>query len=202
MIKRFFAVLLMLCIINIISLPALAQNEDDYGSFLIDAQFKTELNVNKASKGQIVQFISTQEYKTDSFTIPKGTIFQGEVKHFKKGRWGYRRAKVVIITNKMILPNGETYEIKGFTKKHVIKGSALANTTKGIVSFPIAIAVGAIGVAVIVVEAVSIVGIIAIGPTTYGFGRAMGGLTHGINCKKEQGDEIKLRIKNITKNSI
>ena len=30
--------------------------------------------------------------------------------------------------------------------------------------------------------------------TTVGLGQAMGKLTHGINCKKDEGDDIKLRI--------
>ena len=193
--KKIIAILLIFFISNFIFLPALAQNEHQNTNHIIDAEFKTDLNVNKTSKGQIVQFISTEEYKINNFIIPKGTIFEGEVKHFKKGRFGYRRAKVVIKLNKMILPDSRTCKIQGTTKRHVLKGSAMGNVGKGIISLPPAIAVGAVGACVIIVEAVSIVGIVAIGPTTYAFGRALGSLTHGINYKKHQGDEIKLKIK-------
>ncbi len=211
MIKRFLSVLLILCIMNIVALPVFSQEDDiqedkilnSYeqeeieDSRVIDAQFKTDLNVNKTARGQIVQFVSTQDYMVDGVKIPRGTVFTGEVKHFKKGRFGYRRAKAFIKINKMVLPNGEKYKIKAFTKKHVLKSSALANTGKGIVSFPIVIAVGAVGVVVIIVEAVSIVGILAIGPTTAGFGALMAKLTNGVNYKKHEGDDIKLKIKSI-----
>ena len=197
MIKKFFSCLLVFCIVSFTFLPTLAEDEDYNTSRIIDAEYKTDFNINKASKGQVVQFVSTQDYQVDGVVIPKGTIFSGEIKHFKKGRWGYRRAKAFVKINKMILPDGKTYDIKAFTKKHVLKGSAVANIGKGVVSFPVALVVGVTGVVVIIVEAVSIVGILAIGPTSYAFGRAMGGLTHGINYKKHKGDEIKLKIKSI-----
>ena len=181
-----------------ISMPVFAKNENLEKDKIIDAQFKTDLNVNKASKGQIVQFVSSQEYKMNDITLPAGTVFSGEIKNFKKGRWGYRRAKAVIEINKIILPDGKTYNTQTYTQKHVLKGSPVANTAKGVITFPLAIAVGAAGTAVIVAEAISIVGILIIGPTTYGIGRAMGGLTHGINYKKQEGDEIKLKIKSIS----
>ena len=198
--KRFFACLLMLCMINFTFLPALAEEKENYNTNnIINAQFKTDFNANKASKGQVVQFISTEDYKIENVIIPKGTIFNGEVKHYKKGRWGYRRAKAVIGINKMILPSGETYKIKASTKKHVLKGSALGNTGKGIVTLPVALVVGTVGAVVIVVETISVAGLILVGPTSYGIGRAMGGLTHGINYKKYHGDEIQLKIKTVKK---
>lgn len=201
MIKKILSLILMLCIINIISLPVLAESEDIRESKTLHAEFKTELDVNKASKGEVIQFISTEDYVINGLALPKGTIFNGEIKHFKKGRWGYRRAKAFVMINKIILPNGETYKAKGFTKKRILKGSAVTNTAKGIISFPIAIVTGAVGAVVIIVEAISIAGILLIGPTAYAFGRAMGGLTHGINCKKREGDKIELRIKSIAANS-
>ena len=201
MIRKIFASLLIFFIINFTYLPVLARTEDYNSSRIIDAQYKTEFNINKASKGEVVQFISTENYQIDGVVIPKGTIFDGEIKHFNKGRWGYRRAKAIVKINKMIMPNGETYQIKAFTKRHVLKGSAMANVGKGIISFPVALVVGVAGAVVIIVEAVSIAGIIAIGPTTYAFGRIMGGLTHGVNYKKHQGDEIQLKVKDIGNSS-
>jgi hypothetical protein len=187
---------------NFTYLPALAEGEDYNTSQVINAEFKTEFNANEASKGQVVQFVSTEDYKIDDVVIPAGTIFSGEVKHFKKGRWAYRRAKAVIKINKMILPDGKEYKIKASTKRHVLKGSAMGNIGKGIVSFPVAIIVGVTGAVVIVLESVSIVGLIVVGPTSYAFGRTMGQLTHGINYKKHVGDDIKLKIKSVKNDSI
>ena len=197
MIKKIFSVLLMICIINFNFLPALAENEEYSTSRIINSKFKTELNINKASKGQVVQFVSTGNYIIDGVTIPDGTIFNGEIKHLKKSRFGYRRAKAVIAINEMILPSGETINVKAFTKRHVLKGSAAVNIGKGIISFPAAIVVGTAGAVVIIVEAISIVGILAIGPTSYLFGETMGKLTHGVNYKKHKGDEIQLKIKSL-----
>ena len=197
MFKKIFSVLLVFCIMNFIYLPVLAEGEDYETSHIIKAEFKTGLNVNKASVGQVVQFVSTEDYNVEGLTIPQGTIFNGEIKHMKKGRFGYRRAKAVIKINEIVLPNGETHSVKAYTKRHVLKGSAVANVVKGIISFPVALAVGVAGVAVIIVEAVSIAGIILIGPTSYAFGETMGKLTHGVNCKKSAGDAIKLKVKSV-----
>ena len=200
MIKKILSAILLFCIINVSLMPVMAK-EDESTDTTIDAVFITELNVNKASKGQVVQFRTDKSYNINGFTIPKGTIFSGKIKRYKKGRWGYRRAKAIIVIDKMTLPNEKTFRIKARTKKHVLKGSAAKNTLKGVVTFPVAIAVGTVGVCVILVEAVSIVGILAIGPTSYLFGETMGKLTHGINYKKQQGDEIKLKINSIKNNS-
>ena len=196
MFKKILSALLLFCMFNIAISPAFAASGEK-SSAIIEADFKTDLNVNKASKGQVVQFITTQDYTVNNYTIPKGTIFSGEVKSFKKGRWAYRRAKVTIAIKDVILPNGQNLQIKARTKKHVIKSSGVANAAKGIVTAPLAIVVGAAGVTVILVEAITIIGLVAVVPTAYGFGRAVGGITHGINYKRERGDEIKLKILSI-----
>lgn len=216
MIKKIFSVLILFCVINLTFLPAMSadiekQSEADNAventalsvedktesGKTVEAIFKTDFNVNKASKGQVVQFVSTEDYTKNGITIPKGTIFSGEIRHLKKSRFAYRRAKAVIVIKQVILPNGQTRSIKAFTKKRALKGPAIANVGKGVATAPFVIVLGAVGVVVIFVEAITIVGIIAIVPTGYGFGRAMGSLSHGINCKKSEGDEIKLRIKSL-----
>ena len=196
--KKLLSVILTSCILNFMFLPAYANEEGHSGNHIVKADFATDLNVNKASKGQIVQFKSTEECSINGFDIPAGTIFSGKIKAFKKGRWAYRRAKVHIVIDEMILPTGETYNVKGTTKRHVLKGSAVGNVAKGIISLPVAVIVGAAGACVIIVETISIAGLIIVGPTSYLFGETMGKLTHGINCKKHEGDSIKLRIKSIS----
>ena len=125
MIKRFICLFLLFCTFNFMSLPVLANAHVHHIDCVIDTTFLTHLDVNKTSKGQVVQFITNEDYKTGDFTIPKGTIFSGKVQSFKKGRWGYRRAKVCIEINKMVLPDEEVYGVKGHTKRHVLKGSAV-----------------------------------------------------------------------------
>ena len=199
MLKKIFAFLLCLSFINMTFLPVCAeQGEDIEKTQIINAEFKTELDVNKASKGQVVEFVSTEDYEyNDVMTIPRGTIFRGEVKKFKKGRWGFRRAKARIVINQIILPNGETYNVKASTKRGVLKGSAIGNIAKGVICGPCAIVVGTVGAVVMIVEAISIVGLIIVGPTSYLVGRTAGSMTHGVNCKKHQGDKIKLKLRKV-----
>lgn len=199
MIKKIFSLVLAFLILNITLCPAYAfeDNETLYGNHIINAEFSTDLNVNEASKKQVVQFISTEDYydKTGYF-IPKGTLFTGKVKNFKKSRWAYRRAKVHIVINEMRFPNGETYKIKACTKRHVLKGSAIGNIAKGVVTAPVALVVIVAGSVVMLVETLSIVGLIVVGPTGAVVRGATGKLTNGVNCTKHSGDSIKLKITN------
>ena len=161
---------------------------------IIESEFVTDLNVNKASKGEVVQFKTLEEASINGMKIPAGTVFNGKIKAFKKGRWAYRRAKVRIVINEMVLPSGEKYRVKGATKKHVLKGSAAGNVLKGVITFPIAVAIGFVGVTVIIAETITIVGLVLVGPTSYLLGESMGKLTHGVNCKKYEGDDIDLKL--------
>jgi len=191
--KQILSILLLFCFINYVSLPVFA---NDYSK--LAAEFATELNVNKASKGEIVQFRTTEEYKDNNgVVIPAGTVFEGKVHDFKKGRWGYRRAKAHIVIDKMILPTGEIYDVSGKTDKSVLKGSAVANVSKGVITLPVALVVGAAGVCVVIVETVTIVGILLVGPTLFIVGETTGKLTHGVNCVKHQGNSVKLKIKKL-----
>jgi len=192
--KKILSIFLILCMLSFIHFPSFATEELSDGENTIKAEFKTELNVNKSSKGQVVQFVTTEDYYLNGFAIPQGTIFSGKIKNFKKGRWAYRRAKVRIVIDKMILPNGEEYKVQGSTKRHVLKGSAVGNVAKGVITLPIAIVTGVTGACVIIVETISIAGLLFVGPTSYLFGESMGKLTHGINYKAHEGKSIKLRV--------
>ena len=194
MIRKLLSIFIMLCMVCLMPNKTLADEDYSDSDRTIKAAFVTDLNVNKASKGQVVQFVTTEGYYINGMNIPEGTIFSGKIHKFKKGRWAYRRAKVKIVINEMILPNGQTYKIKGHTKRRVLKGSAIGNICKGIITLPPAIVVGTAGACVIIVETVSIAGLLVVGPTSYLVGETMGKLTHGINCKKSEGDKIKLRV--------
>lgn len=186
----------MLLLMNLGSIGAYAENKNNFKD--IDAEFLTELDVNKASKEQIVQFKSSKDAEVlKGVIIPKGTVFTGHIKSFKKARWAYRRAKVHIEIDKMTFPDGETYNVTAFTKKHNLKGAAAVNILKGVISFPFALITGAAGICIITAEAVTIIGILLIGPTGYVFGRITGKLSRGINCRKHPGDDIKLKIKKV-----
>ena len=197
MIKKIFSLLLSLLILNVTLCPSFAINDEEtlHGNSIINAEFSTDLNLNEASKKQIVQFVSTEDYVDKTgFVIPKGTLFTGRIHNIKKSRWAYRRAKARIIINEMQFPNGETYKIKAYTKRRVLKGSALGNIAKGIVTAPVAIVVIVAGSVVMLVETVSIVGLIIVGPTGAVVRGITGGLTKGVNCTKTSGDSIKLKI--------
>jgi len=197
MIKKLFSLFLIFLILNITLCPAFATDNEEKirGNRIIEAEFSTDLNVNEASKKQIVQFISTEDFVDKTgFFIPKGTLFTGRIHNIKKSRWAYRRAKVRIIINEMKFPNGETYKIKAYTKRRVLKGSAVGNIAKGIVTAPFAVVVITVGSVVMLVESITIVGLIVVGPTGAIVGGIAGKLSNGVNCTKNSGDKIKLKI--------
>jgi len=95
MLKKFLSVIFILLFMNLIIGGAYAENTNNFKD--IHAEFLTELDVNKASKEQIVQFKSSKDAEVlKGVIIPKGTIFTGRIKSFKRARWAYRRAKVHI----------------------------------------------------------------------------------------------------------
>jgi len=191
MIKKIFVFIFALFIFNMTTVEILASEFET-----LNATFVSDLNVNKSSKDEIVQFRTTENFKFSTGEIaPRGTIIKGRIQSRKKGRFAFRRAKVRIVLDEMTLPNGTVYKIEGNTKRPVLKGSAVKNTIKGIVMTPVALVVGVAGVCVIALETVTIVGILAVPPTAFGFAVAEGKITKGVNCKKYRGEAIELKLK-------
>ena len=89
--KKIISFVLGLLIFSFTFTPAFAENK------IVDATFVTDLNMNKASSGQTVQFRIEEDVNIDGITLPRGTIIQAEVKHPKKCRFAFRRAKGQII---------------------------------------------------------------------------------------------------------
>lgn len=191
--KKFFSVLLLLFMFNI-TLPVMARMQDST-TYNISSHLSSVLNVNKSSKGQIVQFISDENINlTNGSVIPGGTIFNGKISSIKKSRFAFRRAKAAIIIDEMILPDGRKFSISGNTHRHVYKGSVIGNIAKGIVGFPSSIVAGAVGVVFMVVETCTIIGIVLVPATAAITGGTIGKLTNGVNCVKEPGSTIKLNV--------
>lgn len=189
--KKLLSLIGILFIFNLSFTPAYAAYAKSKET--VTASFVSDLNVNKSSKGQVVQFRINESYTdADGKIIPEGSIIAGEIKSFKKGRWAYRRAKVRIELNEIRLPDGTVYQIQGNTKRKVLKGSAVANVSKGIITFPAVLVVGVGGSLVMLFECISIAGIILLVPTGLIIGGLTGKLSNGINCKKHAGDVIKL----------
>ena len=190
--KKIFSLFLIIFVINFSSVPAWAFFEKQEKT-TVNASLVSSLNLNNSSNGLIVQFKTTEDYKdADGNVIPQGTVFEGHIKSLKHGRWAYRRAKARIVLTEMRLPDGTVYQIKGNTKRKVLKGSALANIGKGVITFPFVLVVGVGGSCVIVLECVSIVGILLVLPTSLAIAGLCGKLSNGINCKKDAGDVLKL----------
>ena len=189
--KKFLSLLGIIFVLNMSLIPAnaaFARNKET-----VTASFVSDLNVNQSSKGQVVQF-RINEACTDSNgkIIPEGSIISGDIRALKHGRWAYRRAKVRIELNEIRLPDGTVYKIQGSTKRKVLKGSAIVNTGKGIITFPAVLLVGVGGSVIMLLECISIAGIILLVPTGAIVGGLTGKLSNGINCKKQSGDKIKL----------
>ncbi|MCR5265642.1 MAG: hypothetical protein K6E29_03505 [Cyanobacteria bacterium RUI128] len=195
MLKKTLSIILTILILNLTYTPALAGNKSHKVKDVIVASFVNDLNVNKSTKGQIVQFVTTEDYVNDNNQkIPKGTVFQGKIKSIKHSRWAFRRAKAHIIVKQMTLPNGQIYKVRGFTKPRALKGSMLGNIGKGIIMTPVALVTIVGGGVVILVEAVTIVGLVAVAPTGYAICGAVGKETKGLNCKVEKGRYIPIKF--------
>ena len=194
MFKKILSIVLVALIMNMMYLPVMA--EPTTVNETIPVSFVTELNVNKSQKGQVVQFISEEDYSDNyGVTIPKGTMFYGKIKSMKHSRFGFRRAKARIVVRKMVLPDGKVCKVKAFTKPHVVKGSAVGNVAKGIGMTPVALITIVGGGVAILCEAVTIVGLVAVPPTGMAICGLVGKETKGVNCKIPEGQSIKLRIK-------
>lgn len=195
MFKKILSLILTILILNLYSIPVYSA---DKKNTKIKAEFMTKLNVNKASDGEVVQLISLEDFTDETgITIPHGTIFKGYIKSHKESHPFYVRAKAHIVFDEMILPDGRMYKIKAGTKRKYIKGSAIGNTVKGIVTFPLAVATSAVGGAVMVVEIVTVIGLIFVAPTSNGFFKGVKQMTRGVNCKKRAGSKVKLKIKDM-----
>ena len=190
--KKFLALFGILFVLNMSFTPAYAVSASKHKE-TVKGSFVSNLDVNKSSKGQVVQFRITEDFTDESGkVIPKDTIISGDIKSMKKGRWAYRRAKARIELNEMRLPDGSIIKINGHTKRKVLKGSAIVNIGKGVVTFPAVLLIGVGGSVVMLLECISIVGIILLIPTGAIVSGLTGNLSNGINCKKQAGDEIKL----------
>ncbi len=194
MIKKIFVISLVLTVLNMYYMPVLA-NQDRVDN-PVPVSFVTDLNVNKSSKGQIVQFITTEDFVDKCGTsVPKGTVLNGKIKSIKHSRWAFRRAKAHIIVKEMVLPNGQKYRVRAFTKPRVLKGSAIGNVGKGIIMTPVALVTIVGGGVIMLCEAITIVGLVAVPPTGYAVCELVGKETNGVNCCVPQGKNIYLKIK-------
>lgn len=183
-------------------MPVYAYGDIPHGAeypLIVKSEFNTNVNANKDSANQAVQFVSSRAYtdQRSGFTIPKGTIFNGKIRAVEKSKWGLRRASEIIDIDEMRFPNGDIYTVSANTKRLKLKGSLLANTIKGIIGTPLAIVSGVVGGTLMVIETVSIIGIASVEPTAKASGKMIDAFTKGVNYKKNAGNSVKLRINNI-----
>lgn len=202
MLKKILSGLFLIAMLNFICVPAFAYSDVPHGAkypLIVKTEFNTAINANKASAGQVVQFVSSEEYKDEytGFVIPRGTIFNGKIREVEKSKWAYRRAKVIIDINEMRFPNGDIFTVSARTKRHSLKGALPVNIIKGVIGTPFAVVAGAVGTCLIIVETVSIIGIASVEPTAKASGGLIKAFTNGVNYKKHAGNFIKLRINNI-----
>lgn len=193
MLKKFFSLVLVVLILNIYCVPVFSA---DMKTLKMKAEYMTNLNVNKANDGDSVLFMTRKDYTDETgFTIPNGTIFKGHVKSHKESHPFYCRGKAKVVIDEMTLPDGRTYKVKVTAK--TVKGPLIANIGKVVGTLPPAIITSAVGGVVMVVEAVTIVGLIFVVPTANGFRKGVGRMTKGINCKKHTGSKITLKLKDM-----
>ena len=197
MFKKLFSFIVTVFILNISFLPVFAVDKNITDKkFVIKTQLTSDLDVNKSSENDVVQFITNKSIRDSiGITIPNGTIFNGRITEKEESRLWYKRAKAKIIIEEMILPDGEIYSVDGSTQGKFLKGSAVVNAAKGVAGVPAAIVTGAAGGVVLAAEYISIIGILITGQTQALLGNTIDKLIRGINCKKHTEDTVNLKIK-------
>lgn len=191
MFKKVLSALLILGAANIGVIPAIASEV-----YTVNSEYASAVNLNKAELNQTVQFRSTKGVKLkNGLIIPQGTIFNGKITNLKQSKGFYKRANAHVEITELVVPSGAKYEITGNLVPDNLKGSAPGNVIKGVITTPVAIAVGAVGLVFTIVEGVTIIGIPLAKATAHSTKETMGRLTKGVNCKRYEGHKAVLKVK-------
>lgn len=157
--------------------------------------FQEDFDVNKAEKGKEIPLKLESEFQDmDGEFIPAGTMFYGRVDSVTKSRAGYRRAKAKITIDKMILPDGTMYKVKGKPKSGLLASSAGKNFAKGVGSTVLSVGICVTGLVLITGECLSGVGLVFAPATGIVTGIAVSSTTHGTNYKVKAGTKLPIKF--------
>ncbi|MCQ2958122.1 MAG: hypothetical protein MJ180_04375 [Candidatus Gastranaerophilales bacterium] len=188
--KKILSVLFILLLMFAQTTPVMANNNSN-NTYV---NFTQKFNVNKSTLGDSVALKLKNPVYVLGQEIPAGTIFYGKIDKIRHSRGGFISANATISFNEMVLPSGETIPVKGSVSDIKIKSSGLANFGKGVITTPFTFLELTVGGIWIVLEAVSILGIIFIPATIGTIAHGVSVTTKGVNRKVSVNKNIMIDI--------
>ena len=213
--KKFVLIILVLLINFLTVEPVLAelsenqeQNSDVFMATVEDEkvylspktkyvlELESDLDINETNPNDEIFFnLVSKVEASNGVALPEHTRFAGKFVKIKKSQPVFKRARAYIIIDKIIFPNGQTYNLRMEPKNGSdLKAPQFLNALRvipagvGLVTFSI------VSVAVVAIESVSIVGLIVVPRTCRGFGLLISSMAKGLNYKLRAGSTITFKL--------
>ena len=159
-------------------------------------ELESDMDINETDKNDEIHFrLVSKVQASNGMFLPEHTRFVGKFKKIKKSEPMFKRARAYILIDKLIFPNGKIYTVRMEPKKGSdLKSPQFLNTLR---AFPASIGIitfSVISVAVVVIESVSIVGLVVVPRTCRGFGLLISSMAKGLNYKLKAGNKIMFKL--------
>ena len=159
-------------------------------------ELESDMDINETDKNDEIHFrLVSKVQASNGMFLPEHTRFVGKFKKIKKSEPMFKRARAYILIDKLIFPNGKIYTVRMEPKKGSdLKSPQFLNNLR---AFPASIGIitfSVISVAVVVIESVSIVGLVVVPRTCRGFGLLISSMAKGLNYKLKAGNKIMFKL--------
>ncbi len=169
---------------------------------LLKIAFSSNFNSKTAVVGERIDFTLKDGLSTEEGTrlLPAGTVICGVIQKIEKPKVFNRNAKVHIVFNRVILPNGDVYKFCALpdNKEKVLKRSSWAAVGKAAAWTVGLFGVGAgAGAAIGSAASAAGKGCLVFGmPIGGGVGLLLGVITPGLHYKKKAGKTVVVELQN------
>lgn len=159
-------------------------------------ELESDLDINETNINDEIYFtLDSKVQMSNGMFLPEHTRFAGKFKKIKKSEPMFKRARAYIIIDKMIFPNEKTYTVRMEPKNGSdMKSSQFLNILRAIPAGIGTVTFSVISVAVVVIESVSIVGLVVVPITCKGFGLLISSMAKGLNYKLKAGNKIIFKL--------
>ena len=159
-------------------------------------ELESDIDINETNINDEVYFRLVSKVKaSNGMFLPEHTRFAGKFKKVKKSEPVFKRARAYIIIDKIIFPNEKVYTVRMEPKKGSdLKSSQILNTLRAIPASIGIITFSVISVSVVVIESISIVGLVMVPKTSKGFGLLISSMAKGLNYKLKAGNKIIFKL--------
>ena len=161
-----------------------------------ELELESDLDINETNVNDEIYFrLVSKIQASNGMFLPEHTRFVGKFKKIKKSEPMFKRARAYIIIDKIIFPNERVYTVRMEPKQGSdLKSSQLLNTIRAIPASVGILTFSIISVATVVIESVSIVGLVVVPRTCKGFGILISSMAKGLNYKLKAGSKIIFKL--------